>query len=68
MVPGQVIDRATIDFMRKLDVKEIHGFNASLGLKLLNPSFLHATTKPGPAAKDEAPNTKRKPARAAARA
>jgi arginine decarboxylase len=68
MVPGQVIDRGTIDFMRKLDVKEIHGFNASLGLKLLNPSFLHAATPPGPVAKDEARNHKRKPARAAARA
>jgi arginine decarboxylase len=35
MVPGQVINRETIDFMRKLDVKEIHGYTASLGLKLL---------------------------------
>jgi arginine decarboxylase len=40
MVPGQVIDAETIEFMRKLDVKEIHGFNAALGLKLLNPAFL----------------------------
>lgn len=28
---------APIQFMRKLDVKEIHGYNASLGLKLLKP-------------------------------
>jgi len=42
MVPGQVITAETIEFMRKLDVKEIHGFNASLGLKLLKPSFLGA--------------------------
>ena len=40
MVPGQVITIETIDFMRKLDVKEIHGFSAALGLKLLKPSFL----------------------------
>jgi arginine decarboxylase len=40
MVPGQVITEETIDFMRKLDVKEIHGFSAALGLKLLKPSFL----------------------------
>jgi len=40
MVPGQVIDAGTIEFMRKLDVKEIHGFNATLGLKLLKPSFV----------------------------
>jgi len=37
-----VITRDTIDFMRKLDVKEIHGFSAALGLKLLKPSFLEA--------------------------
>ena len=42
MVPGQVITSDTIDFMRKLDVKEIHGFSAALGLKLLKPSFLEA--------------------------
>jgi len=35
MVPGQVITRDTIDFMRKLDVKEIHGYNATQGLKLI---------------------------------
>lgn len=40
MVPGQVITAETIEFMRKLDVKEIHGYTAALGLKLLNPSFL----------------------------
>jgi len=35
MVPGQVIDAGTIGFMRKLDVKEIHGYNGARGLKLL---------------------------------
>lgn len=35
MVPGQVITKEIIEFMRKLDVKEIHGFNKNLGLKLL---------------------------------
>jgi len=42
MVPGQVITVDTIDFMRKLDVKEIHGYNAALGLKLLKASVLDA--------------------------
>src|SRR5438045_8379021 len=42
MVPGQVITAETIDIMRKLDVKEIHGFSAALGLKILNSSFLEA--------------------------
>ena len=48
MVPGQVITQETITFMRKLDVKEIHGYNASLGLELLKPQALAAlkpTTK-----------------------
>ena len=40
MVPGQVIAADTIQFMRKLDVKEIHGYNAALGLKLLKPAVL----------------------------
>ena len=37
MVPGQVITQETIDFMRKLDVKEIHGYERAKGLKLLKP-------------------------------
>ncbi len=46
MVPGQVINTETIEFMRKLDVKEIHGYTASLGLKLLNPAFLQSAKTP----------------------
>ena len=45
MVPGQVITQETITFMRKLDVKEIHGYNASLGLELLSPKALAALKK-----------------------
>jgi arginine decarboxylase len=40
MVPGQVVTQETIDFMRKLDVKEIHGYNAVQGLKLVRPEAL----------------------------
>ena len=40
MVPGQVIRADTIEFMRKLDVKEIHGYDAVLGLKLIRPDAL----------------------------
>ena len=40
MVPGQVITQETIDFMRKLDVKEIHGYDAREGLKLVRPEAL----------------------------
>ena len=35
MVPGQVITQGIVDFMRKLDVKEIHGYNHAEGLKLI---------------------------------
>ena len=42
MVPGQVITKETIEFMRKLDVKEIHGYQAALGLELINPAKLGA--------------------------
>ena len=42
MVPGQVITADTIAFMRKLDVKEIHGYNAAQGLKLIKPEALAA--------------------------
>ncbi len=40
MVPGQVITPETIQFMRKLDVKEIHGYDAAEGLKLVRPEVL----------------------------
>jgi len=46
MVPGQVINAQTVEFMRKLDVKEIHGFNAARGLKLLNPVFFQPVKTP----------------------
>ena len=49
----------TIDFMRKLDVKEIHGYDANLGLKLISPSVLGTSAKP------EEPTKKVKPAVAA---
>jgi arginine decarboxylase len=42
MVPGQVLTKETIDFMRKLDVKEIHGYDASEGLKLIRSEALAA--------------------------
>ncbi|MCW5551402.1 MAG: decarboxylase [Verrucomicrobiae bacterium] len=45
MVPGQVIKPDTVAFMRKLDVKEIHGYNAAQGLKLIRPDKLRAPKK-----------------------
>jgi arginine decarboxylase len=47
MVPGQVITREIIDFMRKLDVKEIHGYDAGHGLKLIRrDAATKVSTKP----------------------
>jgi arginine decarboxylase len=40
MVPGQVITADTLEFMRKLDVKEIHGYHAAEGLRLLRGDAL----------------------------
>lgn len=42
LVPGQVVTHETITFMRKLDVKEIHGYEKAKGLKLLRPDALAA--------------------------
>jgi arginine decarboxylase len=49
MVPGQVVTKEIITFMRKLDVKEIHGYNAGKGLELLKPDVLakHGTKRAG---------------------
>jgi len=66
MVPGQVINTETIGFMRKLDVKEIHGFNATLGLKLLNLAAMQTLKPASKAAPDVPGNAKRKQAGAAA--
>ncbi|MBZ9654838.1 decarboxylase [Phyllobacterium lublinensis] len=45
MVPGQVLTQETIDFMRKLDVKEIHGYEKAKGLKLLLPDAITAKVR-----------------------
>ena len=42
LVPGQVISRQILDFMRALDVKEIHGYRPELGLKVFNEAALGA--------------------------
>ena len=40
LVPGQVIDQQIIDFMRALDVKEIHGYRPELGLRVFTEDAL----------------------------
>ncbi len=40
LVPGQVISAAIIAFMKKLDVKEIHGYQPELGLQVFTDKAL----------------------------
>jgi len=42
LVPGQVISREILDFMRALDVKEIHGYRPELGLRVFTEAALGA--------------------------
>jgi arginine/lysine/ornithine decarboxylase len=60
MVPGQVIEADTIGFMRKLDVKEIHGYNATRGLKLIKLSAIGKTPLGRPAVPASAASAKGK--------
>jgi len=43
LVPGQVVTVEVAEFMRKLDVKEIHGYDADLGLRVFRPGVLAVT-------------------------
>ena len=54
MVPGQVIEADTIGYMRKLDVKEIHGYNHERGLKLIKLSAIPPSNGKGAAGKSTA--------------
>ncbi len=40
LVPGQVVSKEILAFMRALDVKEIHGYRADLGLRIFTPEAL----------------------------
>ncbi|NJO37462.1 MAG: aminotransferase class I/II-fold pyridoxal phosphate-dependent enzyme [Rhizobiales bacterium] len=46
LVPGQVISEEILDFMRALDVKEIHGFRPELGLRVFTEAALDALIEP----------------------
>ena len=52
MVPGQVISRGILNFMRELDVKEIHGYHAEMGIKLIKMD--QSSAKPKARAKAKA--------------
>ena len=44
LVPGQVVSQEILDFMRALDVKEIHGYRPDLGLRVFNEEALATGT------------------------
>ena len=46
LVPGQVIDQQIIDFMRALDVREIHGYRPELGLRVFTEAALAQLMEP----------------------
>ena len=46
LVPGQVISQEILDFMRALDVTEIHGFRPELGLRVFTEAALDALGEP----------------------
>jgi len=48
LVPGQVISKEILAFMRALDVNEIHGYRADLGLRVFTPEALAALPKTKP--------------------
>ncbi|HZZ94597.1 MAG TPA: hypothetical protein VFE23_18685 [Usitatibacter sp.] len=58
LVPGQVVTQETITFMRKLDVKEIHGYNGAMGLECLRPDALAALKAKAPGAASSERSTK----------
>jgi arginine decarboxylase len=40
LVPGQVLSREILDYLRALDTKEIHGYRPELGLRVFTESAL----------------------------
>ena len=55
LVPGQVVSKEILAFMLALDVSEIHGYRADLGLRVFTPEALqrHASLKLVKAAEKE---------------
>jgi arginine decarboxylase len=47
LVPGQVVSREILGFLRKLDVTEIHGLRPELGLRVFKEKALTTQIAPG---------------------
>ncbi len=46
LVPGQVVSRGILDFMRALDVSEIHGYRPDIGLRVFTDAALAKHARP----------------------
>lgn len=42
LVPGQIVTAEIVHFLRKLDVKEIHGYRPEMGLRIFRPAVLES--------------------------
>lgn len=47
LVPGQLVTSDIVHYLRKLDVKEIHGYRPELGLRIFRSATLAASRQPG---------------------
>jgi arginine decarboxylase len=50
LVPGQLVSPQVLEFMRKLDVKEVHGYRRELGLAVFTPEALELGGRVAPQA------------------
>jgi arginine decarboxylase len=50
LVPGQMVTPEILHYLRKLDVKEIHGYQPEVGLRIFSKKALAAWTPPATAA------------------
>ncbi len=59
LVPGQVMSRQILDYLRALDVTEIHGYRPEFGLRIFRPEALQALEVAAPDGRtaDEARST-----------
>ena len=53
LVPGQAFSKDILDFMDALDTREIHGYDPSLGYRVLTQEALEAAATPDPEALGE---------------
>jgi arginine decarboxylase len=45
LVPGQIVSPQILEFMRRLDVKEVHGYRPDLGLAVFTPEALERSIR-----------------------